>query len=185
VITLVAVVVSAACVLACARRLRLVLEPTALDPAMLQDALRGDEGKSAWPKLRRVFAAHEELAWERDLFDAFAHERGPERDALVNEQLSELDFRIQRWARVPRVCARVATSAGFLFGTLSFLRTMSSSDSVQAVLVPALVQAVNAVAFGIAATVFAIAVHVRARHAARTRLEATDRLVERLEALAN
>ena len=62
-------------------------------------------------------AQESDASWENELlsaFDADAITRAG-RDGVVNEQLLELDWRGQRWARVPRVCASVATSGGFLF----------------------------------------------------------------------
>ena len=98
-------------------------------------------------------------------FRALAEPDARSRDALVDEQLLELDWAARRWARVPRVCASIATSAGFLFGSLALLqgssyrrtrapRQRSGQRSIAAL---------NALAVGIAGTAFCVAVHVRAR----------------------
>ena len=39
------------------------------------------------------------------------------RMALVNEQLREVDWSLGKWARVPRVCASISSSAGLLLAT--------------------------------------------------------------------
>ena len=54
---------------------------------------------------KRIGSATSSPRWTRS---------GPARVALVNEQLAELDYLAQRWERVPRVCASISTSFGFL-----------------------------------------------------------------------
>jgi hypothetical protein len=179
-LTLLSAIVAIACVLASVRRLAWAVAPTALDPAVLVEALRG-EGARAWPAIQKAAAARPALGWEHDFFAAFAAAEGDARDALVYEQLIEHDWLAQRWARVPRVCASIATSAGFLCASLALVRGLSEQDADVGA---SLVAALNALAVGIAATSFCAAVHVRARRLARARLEATERLVERLRALA-
>jgi hypothetical protein len=171
--------VASACVLASARRLAWAVSPAWLDPQPLFEALRGERAAD-WPRLRAAVAACDQAKWENDLIAALGATDERSRVALVNEQLRELDWRAQRWARVPRVCASVATSAGFLFACISLLRgsALSVTD-----LGASLVTALDALAIGIAGTSFCIAVHLRARRLVRERLAATDRLVDRLEAI--
>ncbi len=116
--------------------------------------------------------------WERDLLDAL-QASGALRVALVNEQLAELDYRAQRWGRVPRVCASISSSAGFLLAALVMSIGLASDDVN---LEDAVVAAINTVTIGMAGAAFCIAAHLRARTIARARLASTDKLVERLEA---
>jgi hypothetical protein len=180
--------VAVACVLASARRLALAVQPTWLDARLLAKALerepsvRGDADRiveeTSWAKLRNAIAACDRAIWENELIAALETADERTRIALVNEQLRELDWRAQRWARVPRVCASVATSAGFLFACVAVLRGLAvPTEETNAVLI----SAVDALAVGIAGTSFCAAVHGRARRIASERLAATDRLVEHLE----
>jgi hypothetical protein len=127
--------------------------------------------------------------WEQSVLQAGG---GPpaERVALFNEELQELDWRVQRWARVPRVCASIATSSGLLLATLALREGLLVSTEMPAELRElaihqALIHAVDVAAIGLAGAAFCISVQIRARKAARDRAEAADKLVERLEALAS
>ncbi len=171
--------VASACVLASARRLRWACSPAWLDPQLLAEALHGDHGVDL-PRLRTAVAACEPATWERELFDAIGGADEVTRVSLVNEQLRELDWLSQRWARVPRVCASVATSAGFLCACVALIRGVDDSNGVT---VGVLVSALDAFAIGIAGTSFCVAVHLRARRVVRERLAATDRLLDRIERL--
>lgn len=176
---LLSALVAAACMLASTRRLAFAIMPVWLDPQLLLAALDGDSER-ALATLRQIVMACPPAVWERDLVTASSTGEASSRPALVNEQLREFDWRIQRWARVPRVCASIATSAGFLFGSAALIQGLS----LEAVDVTAtLVSAVNALAIGVAGTSFCVAVHLRARRVVRERLAATDRLVERVEGL--
>jgi hypothetical protein len=170
--------VALACALASACRLALAAAPTSLDPKLLVEAF--DQDATRWTSLRDALIARG-LPWESDLFAAFARESDAEREAGVSEQLLELDWRSQRLARVPRVCASVSTSAGFLFASVALMRALASPEPDSA---SALIAALDALTFGIAGTSFCVAVHFRARRLLRERLHALDRLVDRLRVLA-
>jgi hypothetical protein len=159
--------------------------PTSYEAGLLLDMLRMDGG-TRWRSLRDAVVADPEARWERDLFLALDESEPSARDALVMEQLQELDWRTQRWARVPRVCASIATSAGFLFGSLGLLRGLALPVEEGAGIATraAMVSALDALAIGIAGTSFCIAVHVRTRRVVRERLALAERLVGRLQALA-
>jgi hypothetical protein len=178
--------VAVACVVASARRLAQTVALTSLHPEPLLNALRGDRPLEASAKLRAAIGTDDHFAWERDLLAAFAPIDARVRDALVNEQLTELDGRAQRWARVPRVCASLATSAGFLLASVALVWGLAASaqDEAPAGTRAAVEGALNALAIGIAGASFCYAVHVRARRVVRERLAAVDRLVVRLEAAA-
>ncbi len=173
--------VASACILASARRLVWATSPAWLDPQLLVESLRG-ERRADWPRLRAAIASCGRAEWEHELIEALGEADEGSRVALVNEQLRELDWRARRWARVPRVCASVATSAGFLFACIALLQGVAPPEGdIGATLVPAL----DALAIGIAGTSFCIAVHLRARRVVRERLAAADRFVDRLEGMAD
>jgi hypothetical protein len=184
-LTLASVLVATACALASARRLAWAVAPTFLDAGMLSEALGSDDAGALCRKLGDAIGADERLRWEHDLFEAFASPDRRTKDGLLNEQLLELDGGVQRWARVPRVCASIAMSAGVLFASLALLRGLAvaaegETGGIQGSLGPALC----ALTIGMAGASFCIAVHVRAARVLRERLAGTDRLVNRLEALA-
>jgi hypothetical protein len=137
----------------------------------------------------RVSVAEEPGAdWERDLLDALVEPRPDARIALVNEQLGELDRRLDAWSRVPRVCASLATSVGILLGTLVLREGLANAPDLSGDLGQLFVRdiigdAFTVASFGIAGTTFSIAANAQARRLTRARLEATDRMIERLEAI--
>ncbi|HEY2516314.1 MAG TPA: hypothetical protein VGI39_35830 [Polyangiaceae bacterium] len=173
--TLVAVLFAVSCAWASARRLKFAAEVTALDP----EALLGGVRRSGWDALEKEIADEPAAAWERELASAL-RATGSARIALVNEQLGELDYQAQTWARVPRVCASISSSSGFLLASLAVRAGLAaeSADGTTVVL-----SALNAAAAGLAGAVFCIAVHARAGAMTKRRLAATDKLVARLEAL--
>jgi len=139
--------------------------------------------------LRAAAEGEPAAEWERDLFAALSVRSAATRAALVNEQLSELDLRIKRWERVPRVCASVATSVGLMLATLVMRRGLVDTPDLTGDLGELFVRsllndAVSVASFGIVATAFCIAAHSTARRLAQARLDASDRMVERLEAAA-
>jgi len=184
VVSLLSAVVALACALASARRLAWAVSPTMLDAGLLLEALTDDQ---AWPRGRAALAAFPGSTWEGDLAEALREPDPASRDALVTEQLLELDWRAQRWARVPRVCASIATSAGFLFGCIALLQGLAlpAEEGSAPALGAALFSALNALTVGIAGTAFCIAVHVRARRVVRERHQAAEKLVARLLVLAD
>lgn len=177
-------VVAIACVIASARRLAHAVALTSLDPGALMSAFEGKETRAVCAELRDAIATDDSFAWERDFFAAFASADPALRDSLVNEQLTELDGRAQRWSRIPRVCASVATSAGFLLASMALVQGLSAPVEADTPLESraALVGALDALAIGIAGASFCYAVHVRARRVVRDRLGAVDRLIVLLEA---
>lgn len=184
----VSVVVAVLCVAASFRRLWIAIAPTGLDAKTIVEALRGDAGRARFRSVCRALGGGD---WERELVDALTKEGldGDARAALVNEQLADLDWRLSRWARVPRVCASVASSAGLLLGALA-LRAgltdldLATPDSLQDALDGAAARALGVVAVGVCGTVWCVALNLHAQRAAKARLAATDQLVERLETLA-
>jgi len=185
-LALLSAVVASCCVLASSRRLAWAVAPTSLDARLLADVLQGEDARWQWKALRETVIAAPEPTWERDLFLALADENPRSRDAHVVEQWIELDWASQRWARVPRVCASIATSAGLLFGAIALLRGMAMprEDGSGPAADDALIAALDALTVGIAGTSFCVAVHLRTRDILRQRLRAVERLVCRLQTLA-
>jgi len=188
VIPFVAILVALACAAASGRRVWLAANATALHPEVIADALGRTKGAGAIARLRALVATMPDADWERELLDALA--APPElRVALVNEQLTELDYRIQRWARVPRVCASITTSAGFMLGTLVLRNGLAtdttelSSDVAELVIRGLVADALLVAAMGIIGMAFCIGAQAEARRIAKGRTKGADRLVERLESL--
>ena len=184
-----AVAMALACALASARCMWLAANPTALHPDEVAGWLGRSPDRSKLNALRRVAAALPDADWERDLLDALLESRAAARVAGVNEQLTELDLRLQRWARVPRVCASVSTSFGILLGTLVLRNALANAPDLSGELGELFVRdvlhdALTVAACGIVGTTFSIAAHASARRMTRARLEAADRMIERLEVAA-
>jgi hypothetical protein len=188
--TLGAALVALACVMASGRRLAWVVAPIGLHPRMVAQALAQEAGQPgavvhALKALKATVGSDGRLQWEHDLLAAFEETDERQRDALVNEQLLELEARLARSSRVPRVCASIATSAGLLFGTLALVQGLATPAEQGGAITSqsALASALAAVSLGIAATAFCVAVHVRAGRIATERRAAIDDLVALLERL--
>ncbi len=182
-----AALIAIACSAASLRRLAFAVAPTAFDPALLLGALRGEGAEKRVARMRRAAELEPTADWERELFAAL-DANDASRTGLVNEALSELDQRVKRWSRVPRVCASIATSSAFLLASLALrsgLATASDQDVVTSDAIHAAVMAaIDVAAIGLAGAAICIASQMRARRAEQAYVEAADKLVERLERLA-
>lgn len=185
-----AILVALLCVAASARRLWLAANPTALHPEDVLTFLGRSPDAGAVERLRDVVKDDPAAEWERDLLAALAAPSAEARVALVNEQLTELDLRMQRWARVPRVCASIATSVGILLGTLVLRAGLAAAGDQDLELTEELVRsvlgdAISVASFGIVGTAFCIGANAQARRMTKERLQAADKMIEKLESLAS
>ena len=160
----------------------LVVAPTRLDPSLLE---RGLKDAASVARLRDALAHRADLAWEHQLVEAACTGDEKTREALLGEPLSELDWSLERWDRVPRVCASVASSAGFLSATVAVIEALALPADPEAgsVLGRVLAAALAAFTVGLAGTSFCAAVHLRTRGLPKQRIAAADRLVARLVSL--
>jgi hypothetical protein len=177
IIPLIAGAIALGCIAASTRRLSFAIAPTFLDIPTLVQAFRAGLRPKA---LAKAIADIPEADWERAVLDALDHPEAA-RNALLNEQLGEMDYRLQRWTRVPRVCASVASTGGFLLATLALTEGLSDGSSLDSGTLVS--DAISAVTFGIAGAVYCVAAQFRARREVKDRLLATDKLIERLERL--
>jgi hypothetical protein len=183
-LTLCSLVVALGCVLVSARRLSLAVEATALDPDLVLDELRRGGGPE-WSAVCDGVASRDDLPWEHELFRALREADPRAREAGIDEQVLELDWRAQRWSRVPRVCASIATSAGFLFASIGLLRGLAAPTGEAPEVRAALIGSLDALAVGLAATVFCATVHLRTRQLVRKRLAGADRLFQHMRTMAS
>ncbi|MEO7114061.1 MAG: hypothetical protein ABI183_26710 [Polyangiaceae bacterium] len=170
-----------ACVAASAQRLGFALAPTPFDHRTLREAVDKTDVKLVGAAIAREPAA----TWEQEIFLAI-EAPAEERAALVNEALAEIDFRLGRWSRVPRVCASIASSAGLLCGAIALRSgledvSLAPDGAIDAVLNHAVSNSLGVAALGIAAAVACVAIDTEARRAVKSRRLAADLLVERLE----
>ncbi len=185
-IPFVAILVALACAVASGRRVWLAANATALHPDAMADALGRANDPGVLERLRALVATIPDADWERDLLEALAAPPAL-RVALVNEQMTELDYRIQRWSRVPRVCASITSSAGFMLGTLVLRNGLAAdtseltSDVAELVIRGLVADALLVAAMGIIGMAFCIGAQSEARRIAKARSKGADRLVERLE----
>ena len=155
---------------------------TAWHPALLLERVGKHPDRATVDQLKTLAANDAGADWERDFFDALTTEDEKTRTALVNEQLTELDWRISKWAAVPRICARITTSFAFLLAALVLRNGLADTEDITEGAMFALVgQGLTVVFLGFMGTTFCIAANRSARTAARARLEAADEVVERLE----
>jgi hypothetical protein len=180
-LALLSCVLALACVLAATRRLLFVVEATSFDPALVLGAWRAADPRHR--ETLRGAIAREALPWEAEVFAALDEADAPARDAALEEQLLELDWRARRWGRVPRVCASIATSGGFLLASVAVMQGLAAPPGeIRGAMLATLVSAVDALAVGIAGAVFCVFVHLRTRHLTRERVGAAQRLVAALAA---
>jgi hypothetical protein len=190
VIFLLGLVFTAGCVAASAWRLFCVIELTPVDHASLAAALRS--GRQRLPAdplhaLEVIFAATPRADWECDAVRAFGR-RVEASQALVGEVMTELDARAQRWVRVPRVCASLSSSFGFLLATVALRAGLSRLmgpllESSVASVNAGVFEALDVVAVGLVGAAFCMAIQYQARAAVRARVAASERLVEVMETL--
>lgn len=174
VLAILSCLVAAACVAASARRLAWALAPSSLDPDLLLRALRAKGGPTPG-QVVRALRPRSDLGWASEL--AGASTADGEAEALL-----DITWRVQRWARVPRVCASISTSAGFFFACLAVLGSLAAADGEAAGPVsPSLLAALDALAIGMAGTSFCVAAHLRARRCVGVRLAAHERLLRALQ----
>ena len=157
------------CVAASARRLVFAMAPTYLRVPLLLDAL--GSGLSI-EVLASAIADEPGADWERAVLDAMGQPAAL-RTALLNEQLGELEYRVQRWARVPRVCASIATSSGFFLATIALTVALGDRGALAADALAS--RAFGSVALGIAGGAFCIAAQIRSQRAVKELLVATDK----------
>lgn len=150
-------------------------------------ASRADASR-ALAAMKRVLEQEPGAEWDRDLLAALEERDDDRRAALVNEQLLELGYRLDRWASVPRVCARISSSAAFLLAMVSLRQGVADLDTLPSDLTDLLFggvigQAITVVALGLVGTAFCVAVHKQTAALARTQRQAMHEAVEKLEAL--
>lgn len=188
-IPLLAAIVALACAAASARRVWFAANATGLHPEDVEQAIaKSADRAAAVEKLRALVAKEPSADWERDLFAALDAPKAA-RVGLVNEQLTELDYRIQRWARVPRVCASIAASSAFMLASLVLRKGLVDAgdlpnDAGELVVRGLIGDAFTVAAMGMIGTAFCIAAQSEAKKIAKRRMTAADKLVERLESLA-
>ena len=183
----VAAIVVLSCIWASVARLRRAIAPTAIDPVPLLEALRGDAGRARYDDVCAAIAEDPDADWERELVLAFAM-RGEERVMRLNELLLDLDHLVSSGARVPRVCASISATTGFLLASLALRQGLGvASDLPLEIQDYAIHQAVrdgiDVAAVGICGAVVCVTLGIRAAKAAKARLLATDQLIERMEAV--
>jgi hypothetical protein len=172
-------IVALICVAASWRRLIVAVAPTSLDPEVLRGALVNVEAQR---RLGDTIGAWREDCWERGLFAAFSEPDPGMRAALVDEHLTELDRLASRWSRVPRVCASIATSSGFLFALVSILGAWAGGPTLP--VGQALAPSLDAFGLGVMAAAFCVVVHGRARRAEKGAVGAVHRFVDEMRLLA-
>jgi hypothetical protein len=183
---LVSAAFSVGCAAASARRLAWAVSPTGRDHAALLAAIGDARGEEARARLAAALGPASAATWESALLEATSTEDEGARTALVNEQLTELELLGDRWAGVPRVCVRLATSVGFLCATVSLIQGLALpfTDSFAEDMHDGLMTAMGALAAGLAGAAFCAAVHFRARRARTMGAAVADKLVEALAAAA-
>ncbi|MBL8611169.1 MAG: hypothetical protein JNL38_27750 [Myxococcales bacterium] len=191
-----ALLVGIACVAASMRRLWFAAGPSELDAAELgkhlgvKQALDPSRARARLAAVRALARRLPETAWERQIVEAMDERRHEVRTALVNEQLREVDWTLGKWARVPRVCASIASSAGLLLATFVLRAGLHdpealSGDVAELVTTGIVGQALGVATLGIASTLLCVGLMSQANRIAKERLAATDALVEHLEVLAD
>jgi len=185
-----AALISTICVVASLRALRKTMNATAINSARVAQSFRqGDLARIA-TKAARLFAWAErtpEAEMERELLDAVQNHEGQGRVALINAVLSEVDFRVQSQARIPRVCARVSSTVGLLCGANALRHglVMGSLDGPPSELIMhgPIADMLSAVLMGIAGATWCATISRSMKKVSTDTLSGQDALVEKLERL--
>ncbi len=181
---LVASLMVAACVGASAYRLWAVAQVFGVDPQAVAKVLKAGAPPADVARALRAEGA----IFDAELVEAAdpaQHENGASVVGAVNEVLLEVDDRLQRWARVPRVAVSVASSSGFLLASLAMRRGLADTDLLapelrESFLFCALGDAVGAAALGLCGAVACVALHARARDMRRARAAGVSAVVNEL-----
>ncbi len=166
----------------------MALAPSAYDATMLAAFLVEPRDLQ---RLEQRLSAIEPGCWEAELL-AGALAAPEARRGRIAEQVLDVDWAFERWARVPRVCASVSTGVGFLCAALLLIGSLGQAvERAEAPLeaedgqaLPLLDPALEALALGVVGTAFAATVHLRARALVRQRRAELDRLVDRVRELS-
>ena len=170
-----AIIMSVGCMLVASRRLWDVLRFPALDLRTLIA-----ETKERKHAVVAVLAESGEGIWERLCADG-ARLTGDASLATLNEALMELEQRLSRGARIPRVTASIASSVGFLLASLVLRRgLLSAADEPIPVFDGLIVVALNVVSVGIAGAVTCAAAGNLATRIAKARWKEGEALVDAL-----
>ena len=182
----IASMIVAACVGASAHRLWSLSRVFAVDLRAVADALKaGAPSREVAGALRAEGASFEaELV---EAADPARHDAPASALGAVNEVMLEIDDRLQRWERVPRVAVSVSSSSGFLLASLAMRRGLADTDLLapdlrEAFLFHALGDAVGAAALGICGAFTCVALHARARTMRRARAAGVSAVVSELAA---
>ncbi len=184
-ILLLSLAFSTVCVAASLRRLGLVAELTPLLHEELTAALGTNVTAERRNALASALAEDDHASWERAVVEASRLDLDA-RAALLGEASTELDHGARSWARVPRASASLASSFGFLLATLSLRAGLSglgeaAGDSTMSAVNAAVLDALDAVAIGLAASACCVAVQTRAATLLRLRVANAVRFVDRLD----
>jgi hypothetical protein len=182
---LLSLLVATGCIVASLQRLACATAPTSLAPELLQRALLD---RQAADTLRAKLEGrhHATLTWERDLLGALSEPDLVARQALIDEQVLELDWLSRRFARIPRVCASISASSGLFFASLAMIAVLDvqADASGQSQVGAAVTLALDALSLGVVGASFSAAILVRSRSAAKARAAVAAALVDRLRTLA-
>lgn len=180
-IVFVSLVITLGCIAASVRRLYFATNPTAFDPAVLAETI-----KASPERFVALVSESPDAEWEKELWLALKQPNVNARSALVNEQLSEFEYRVRRWMRVPRVCARITSTSGFLLASLvlrSALKTpgLLAGDTMTLATTGPVADALAVVTLGMMGTAFCLTLQEKSAKAEKANFLAVDKLVEGAE----
>jgi hypothetical protein len=180
---LLSLLVATGCIVASLQRLACATAPTSFAPELLQRALLD---RQAADTLRAKLEGRQDSTWERDLLGALSEPNLVARQALIDEQVLELDWLSRRFARIPRVCASISASSGLFFASLAMIAVLDvqADASGQSQVGAAVTLALDALSLGVVGASFSAAILVRSRSAAKARAAVAAALVDRLRTLA-
>lgn len=186
VVVALALIVVIGCAAACARRLYFATFATTWDLEEVLRLLRRTPKEARRARFCEVAGRLPETAWERALAVALTEERKELRAALVNEELTEIDWELARWDRVPRVCASLSVSLALLLATTVLRRGLSDPEALsgeigELVTHGVVGQALDVACLGLLGAAICMAFRQRADKAAKARSAAVDRLLAVLE----
>jgi hypothetical protein len=156
-------------------RMHLVFSVPYADPEVLARELRSEETVADLAS-RSDRAAAVDVALPVETFEYQLLSADPENvERDVTLALLELEHDCGRWARVPRVASRIASSVGFLGGAATLRAGLLETDIAEFNSV--LLQSMGVVGLGLAAALTCALIHRSALSEARRRLRAADSLV--------
>jgi hypothetical protein len=180
-VIVVACLLCALCMLMSVRHMWRVWHALDSDLTVLTAILLRDGMAAVFPVLQGARSG----SFEAEVYAALCvhTEHGADVEQLLGEPAAEVEFALARSARVPLMCARIASTTGFLSASLRMRAGLVDDYATDAATLEIIQSGVDMVAVGLATALCCVAVQRTAATLARETQRAVDLFVDALLAV--